>query len=75
FTKGIDRYQQPVLLLAGECNTLTGKAFQTRQVKLFKQAGLVNVPRSGHELFVDNADASLKAVSDFLASGNLPKAQ
>lgn len=72
FTKGIENYKQPVLMLAGACNTLTGQAFQTRQTRLFPKAGLAVIPDSGHELFLDNPKASLKAVSGFLTSGKLP---
>lgn len=66
FIKDLDRFQKPVLFLAGSCNRLTGKSFQTRQLRLFPRADLVEIPNSGHELFLDNPQASLKAVEDFL---------
>lgn len=73
FTKGLSNYRHPVLLLAGQCNHLTGKAFQTRQARLFPSAGVVTVPESGHELLLDQPEASLKVIRPFLASGQLPK--
>ncbi len=75
FTKGLSDYKQPVLILAGACNTLTGQAFQTRQQRLFSNAGLSVIPESGHELFLDNPKASLSVVNAFLSSGKLPQAK
>ncbi|MEZ0371257.1 MAG: alpha/beta fold hydrolase [Candidatus Sericytochromatia bacterium] len=69
FTKGIEHYQRPVLILASSCNKLMGRSFQTRQARLFPKAGLVDIPASGHEMFLDNPEASVKAVEVFLASG------
>lgn len=66
FLKGIEAYKGPVLFLASSCNQLTGKSFQTRQARLYPQAELVTIPDSGHELFLDNPQASLAAVSAFL---------
>jgi proline iminopeptidase len=67
FTKGLDKFSQPTLLLASSCNSLTGKTFQARQLKLFKQASLEVIPRSGHELFLDNPQDSLTAIEGYLA--------
>lgn len=66
FTKGLEGFDQPVLLLASSCNQLTGKAFQARQAKLFKQAKLELIKNSGHEFLLDNPKDTLKVIRDYL---------
>lgn len=59
FTKGLENLNTHVLILAGACNQVTGRSFQARQTRLFKQASVAQVAQSGHELLMDNPTATL----------------
>lgn len=66
-TAGLDRYTRPVLLLASECNRLIGMEHQQIQARFFPASRLRMIPNSGHMMFVEQAEASLAAVREYLA--------
>lgn len=65
FTKGLEDYSPHVLLLAGSCNQVTGRAFQARQTRLFKQASVAQIAKSGHELLMDNPQETLSVLQRY----------
>lgn len=67
FRAGVDRFDRPVLFLAGQCSTTMGEAQQQRHMLHFRHARLVNLPHAGHFLFNDQPAAALQAVRGFLA--------
>lgn len=62
------RYEGPVLLLSGACNTWTGPALQARHAPLFADARLVSVTEAGHDVLWDNPRSALAEIRTFLAS-------
>ncbi|MGE3727209.1 MAG: alpha/beta fold hydrolase [Candidatus Sericytochromatia bacterium] len=66
FVQGLAQLKGPVLFLVSECNSLTGKDFQTRQMRLFPQAQMALVKGSGHAFFQDKPTESLKQIRQFL---------
>ena len=66
FTKGLKDLNTPVLLVASQCNKVTGSSFQARQKRLFQSARVKTIPRSGHELLMDNPEDTLKALREYL---------
>lgn len=60
-------YKNPVLFMAGECDTWIGAELQAKHAELYPDAQLVVIPDSGHEVFWDNPEASIKAVREFLS--------
>jgi proline iminopeptidase len=67
FVQGLSKLKEPVLFLVSECNSLTGKDFQTRQMRLFPKAQMALVKGSGHAFFQDKPAESLKHVRSFLS--------
>jgi proline iminopeptidase len=67
FTKGLEKLNTHVLIVAGACNPVTGRSFQARQTRLFKQASVAQVAKSGHELLMDNPTATLDILRAYLA--------
>lgn len=66
FRAGVDRFDGPVLFLAGQCSTTMGEAQQRRHMAHFRQARLVTVAQAGHFLFNEQPKASMKVVRSFL---------
>ncbi len=67
FTVGLERFTNPVLLLASECNSLIGVEHQRVQGKFFPASQLRVIPNSGHMMFVEQTKTSLVAVREYLA--------
>lgn len=65
FTKGLDKLNTHVLIIASACNNVTGRSFQARQTRLFKQASVTQVEKSGHELLIDNPAQTLTILRDY----------
>lgn len=61
-TKGVENFDKPVLFIASECNTATGKEHQERQMKFFPKAELVVIQDSGHMMFAEQPEESIGAV-------------
>ncbi|MFO7593519.1 MAG: alpha/beta hydrolase [Pseudomonadota bacterium] len=69
FSKGMDRFTRPVLLLASECNTLIGVEQQRRHAAMIRNSRLEMIPHSGHMMVVENPDATLAAIRSYLDEG------
>ena len=67
-TDGVDRFKSPVLFLVSECNRLIGVEHQTKQSKLFPNATVVVIPGSGHAMFGEKPEDSIRAVRSYLRS-------
>lgn len=67
FIQGLDEYSPHVLFLAGSCNPVTGRSFQARQTRLFKQASVAQIAHSGHELLVDNPQDTVDTLQRYFA--------
>lgn len=68
FTVGLESFTRPVLLLASECNSLIGMEHQKQQSGYFPNAQLHVIPRSGHMMFIEQPEASLSLVRQYLRS-------
>ena len=64
--EGVERYRDEVLFIASGCNSLIGKSFQEKQMKLFASAKLVVIQDCGHMLFGEKPIESVQIVRDFL---------
>ncbi|MCB9675662.1 MAG: alpha/beta hydrolase [Alphaproteobacteria bacterium] len=66
FAFGLRDFDTPVLLVASECSAL-GTAMQERwNVPLFVEVELVTIPDTGHRMFVEDFDATLAAMREYL---------
>ena len=65
-TKGLKHYTKPVLILASECNRLGGIEFQKRQSAFFANTRMVVIRHSGHMMFSEQPQQSLRAVREYL---------
>lgn len=70
FTKGLDRFDRPVLFEASEWNEVTGVAFQKRQMPAFPDAELVVVAGVGHDFHWLRPDATLRPILSYLDAIN-----
>jgi proline iminopeptidase len=64
--EGVDQFNNKVLFMVGECQTLIGAEWQMKQMELFPNAELVVIPAAGHEMIAENPDASIAALRDYL---------
>jgi proline iminopeptidase len=65
-TVGVEAFRNKVLFLVGECQQVIGVEWQKQQMAFFPSAELVVVPDAGHEMFAENAEASIAAVREYL---------
>jgi proline iminopeptidase len=65
---GVEHFENTVLFMAGECQTIIGADWQSQQMEFFPSAGLVVIPDAGHEMFAENPGASIAAVRAYLDS-------
>lgn len=65
-TVGVDRFNNKVLFVAGECQKVIGVAWQEQQMAFFPKAELAVIPDAGHEMFEENPEASIAAVREYL---------
>lgn len=65
---GVENFKNTVLFIAGECQTIIGADWQSKQMKFFPTAELVVIPGAGHEMFAENPEASIAAVREYLNS-------
>lgn len=65
-TPGLSNFKNDVLILAGECNNVIGEDFQQRQRGFFQNAEVMIIKNSGHLLFGEQPEQSIRAVRDFL---------
>lgn len=69
FRRGTDRFEGPVLFIAGACSQVMGERQQRRHLRHFRHAELVVVPDAGHALFNDQPAATQALVRRFLGGG------
>jgi proline iminopeptidase len=67
FTRGLERFKRPVLLLAGACNRLIGAAHQRLHLKHFARAELKVIRGAGHTMFGEQPEQSLAVIRPYLA--------
>lgn len=65
---GIENFENTILFLTGECQTIVGADWQSQQMEFFPSAELVVIPGAGHEMFAENPEASIGAVRAYLNS-------
>jgi pimeloyl-ACP methyl ester carboxylesterase len=65
FGDGVEKFNNKVLFLTGECDILIGPDFQQDQMKLFREAEMVVIKDTGHFMFGEKPDESLAAVRSF----------
>jgi proline iminopeptidase len=63
---GVEHFSNKVLFMTGECQTVIGADFQSRQMELFPNAELAVIPGAGHEMFLENPEASVAVVRAYL---------
>lgn len=66
--EGVENFSNQVLFMTGKCQTTIGADWQREQMEYFPNATLVVIPDAGHEMFMDNPDASISAVRSYLAA-------
>jgi len=64
--EGAAVFKNPVLFLAGDCNTWIGPDLQAKHARLYSNARLTVIPDAGHDMFWDNPEAAISAVRIFL---------
>ncbi|MBI5057763.1 MAG: alpha/beta hydrolase [Nitrospirae bacterium] len=64
--KRVERFKSPVLFLTSECNQLTGRQHQEKQVKFFPVVRTVVVKGSGHSMFGEKPAESIEIVREYL---------
>lgn len=75
FRAGAERVLQPVLFLAGSCDTVIGQEHQKRLAAHYPTADVAVIQDAGHYMFNDQPEASLAEVRRYLGqfSGTLKK--
>jgi proline iminopeptidase len=63
---GVEGFTNKVLFMAGECQKVIGVAWQKEQMAFFPNADLAIIPDAGHEMFMENSEASIAAVRAYL---------
>jgi proline iminopeptidase len=63
---GVEQFENKVLFMTGACQTLIGEDYQRWQMQLFPSAGLAVIPDAGHEMFLENPEASVEVVRAYL---------
>lgn len=70
FTKGLERFDRPVLFEGGELSGVTGVEFQKKQMKAYPQAHLEGIAGAGHHHQWTHVDATLRPIFTYLTSIN-----
>lgn len=64
---GVDKYKKKVLFIASECNSFIGAKWQKKyHLKLFQKAGLKVIKNSGHAMFGEQPEESLRVIRQYL---------
>lgn len=63
---GVENFNNKVLFIAGECQTVIGAEWQKGQMEFFPNAELAVIPDAGHEMFAENPEASIAVVRAYL---------
>ena len=62
----LERVRVPVLLLRGESSDILDAETAREMARRIADCRLVTIPAAGHHIFLDNRDAFVEAVKDFL---------
>ena len=65
-TQGVEKFTNRILCVAGECQKIIGVEWQEEQMALFPNAELAVIRDAGHEMFLENPQASISAVREYL---------
>lgn len=63
---GVENFDNTVLFIAGECQTVIGAEWQQGQMEFFPSAELTIIPDAGHKMFLENPEASIEVVRAYL---------
>ncbi len=64
---GVEKYKKKVLVIASECNSFVGVEWQKEyHLKLFPQAELQVIKNSGHAMFGEQPEESLRVIREYL---------
>jgi proline iminopeptidase len=66
FTVGLEKIKGKVLFLSGECNTVTGRDQQIRNMTHFPWAELVVIKGAGHYMLSENPRESMAVIRQYL---------
>jgi len=66
-TEGVENFTNKVLFIASECNTVIGIELQKEHLKLFPNAELVVIKNSGHMMFGEQPEESLKIIRKYFS--------
>lgn len=64
-TQGVEKFTNRILFVAGECQKIIGVEWQEEQMALFPNAELAVIRDAGHEMFLENPQASISAVREY----------
>ena len=64
---GSEVFTNKILLLAGECNQLTGPEFQKQQMTLFYDIEMVTITNAGHFMLSEQPEQSLGAIRKYFS--------
>ena len=68
--EGVDRFETEVLFVAVACDDILGPVIQAEHRKYFPNARMAEIEDAGHEMFLDNPEASLAEVREYFAERN-----
>lgn len=62
---GVENFNNKVLFISGECNTLIGKDYQQGHMKYFPNTELAIIPNAGHTMFGEQPEECLAKVRGY----------
>lgn len=62
---GVEQFENKVLFVVGECNTLIGQEYQEDHMKHFPNAEMVVIKNAGHTMFGENPEQSLFVIRKY----------
>jgi len=65
-TDGVDKFTEPVLFIASQCNQLIGVKQQRKYMTAFPNARLAIIKGSGHFMFSEKPEQSIAVVREYL---------
>lgn len=72
FAAGLDRFPRAVLLVGSSCSALGYEYQVLHHAPLFADAQVVRIESAGHRMFVEQRDATLAALRDYLDEYRAP---
>ena len=62
---GVENFNNKVLFIVSECNTLIGEEYQQDHMKYFNNAEIIVIKNSGHTMFGEQPEKSVNAVRSY----------